>query len=136
MKKVIIKTVCMICAFCSFIATNAQSTSEKKATVVAWDGMAVAGYVNNGGFINFGGPTVKFINKPFSIGFGILPTMRIKEDNVPKGTVKNSIVTPTAGFGFSFIYKHMVLQVPFYYNPKTATSNGKWNPGVGVGYKF
>ena len=67
---------------------QAQRTTAKKATIVGWDGMAVAGYVNNGGFVNFGGPTVKLIKKPFSIGFGILPTMRIKEDNVAKGSPK------------------------------------------------
>jgi hypothetical protein len=136
MKKLISKAVCMVITFCSVHAVIAQSTSVKKAKVVAWDGMAVGGYVNNGGFVNFGGPTVKFISKPFGIGFGILPTMRIKEDKVAKGVMKNSAITPTAGFGFTFIYKHLVLQVPFYYNTKTATSNGKWNPGVGIGYKF
>lgn len=136
MKKLIIKTVWMVITSCAFNTVIAQNTTVKKATVVAWDGMAVAGYVNKGGFVNFGGPTVKFINKPFSIGFGILPTMRIKEDNVPKGSMKNSIVTPTAGFGITFVYRHMIVQVPFYYNSKTTTTNGKWNPGIGIGYKF
>lgn len=107
-----------------------------KTSAVLWDGMAVAGFVNNGGFVNFGGPTLKIVSKPFTIGFGILPTMRVKEDNVAKDAPKNSIVTPTAGFGFTFCYKHMVLQFPFYYNPKTSTANGKWNPGIGAGYKF
>ena len=110
--------------------------AKRKASFVAWEGMAVAGYVNKGGFVNFGGPTVRLVKKPFSIGFGILPTMRIKEDQVAKGASKNSAITPTAGFGFTFAYKHLVLQVPFYYNPKTLTANGKWIPGVGVGYKF
>lgn len=136
MKKLIIKAVCIVIAFCLFNAAVAQNATVKKATVVAWDGMAVTGYVNHGGFVNFGGPTVKFVSKPFSIGFGILPTMRIKEDNVVKDAKKNSIVTPTAGFGFTFVYKHMVLQVPFYYNAKTTASNGKWHPGVGAGFKF
>jgi hypothetical protein len=136
MKKLISKAVCMVISFCSFYAVNAQSAAVKKATVVAWDGMAVAGYVDKGAFVNFGGPTVKFICKPFIVGFGILPTMRLKEDKVVKGAMKNSIITPTAGFGFTFAYKHMIVQVPFYYNAKTAVSNGKWNPGIGVGYKF
>lgn len=136
MKKVIIKTVCMACMLVSFNSTKAQSTAAKSPTVVAWDGMAVGGYVNHGGFVNFGGPTVKLIKKPLSLGFGILPTMRIKEDNVPKGSPKNSAITPTAGFGFSVVFKHLVVQVPFYYNAKTAVKSGKWNPGVGIGYKF
>jgi len=103
---------------------------------MAWDGMMVAGYVDHGAYVNFGGPSVKFIKKPFSIGFGILPTMRIKKDPVPKEAKKNSAITPTAGFGITFIYKKVVLQVPFYYNAKTTTTNGKWNPGVGIGFKF
>lgn len=136
MKKLTIKIACVAAMSCMFYAGTAQTTVEKKVSVVGWDGMAVAGYVNQGGFINFGGPTVKLIPKPFSFGFGILPTMRIKQDNVPKGSPKNSAITPTAGFGFTIIYKHVAIQVPFYYNAKTATRNGKWNPGIGIGYKF
>lgn len=136
MKKLLIKTVCLISAIVSHTIIHAQDAAPKKPAVTAWEGMAVAGYVDKGSFVNFGGPTVKLIQKPWVIGFGILPTMRIKEDKVAKGAKKNSIVTPTAGFGFTFGYKHMVVQVPFYYNTKTATSNGKWNSGVGIGYKF
>lgn len=136
MKKVIIKTACSVMAAFLCISIHAQNSTTAKTTLVAWDGMVIAGYVNQGGYVNFGGPSIKVIKKPWSLGFGILPTMRIKEDNVPKGAVKNSIITPTAGFGFTVVYKHLVLQVPFYYNPKTATANGKWNPGIGIGYKL
>lgn len=136
MKKLTIKIVCLAAMSCMFHSTSAQATAEKKASIVGWEGMAVAGYVNQGGFINFGGPTVKLIRKPFSFGFGILPTMRIKQDDVPKGSPKNSAIMPTAGFGFTIVYKHLALQVPFYYNAKTTTRNGKWNPGIGIGYKF
>ena len=136
MKKLTIKLVCIAGMTCMLNSLNAQTISANKVSIVGWDGMAVGGYVNQGGFVNFGGPTIKLIKKPFSFGFGILPTMRIKEDNVAKGSPKNSAITPTAGFGFTVVYKHMVLQVPFYYNAKTATRNGKWNPGIGIGYKF
>jgi hypothetical protein len=136
MKKVIIKVVCTTCMLGLFSSVTAQSTAAKSPTVVAWDGMVVAGYVNHGGFVNFGGPTVKLIKKPVSLGFGILPTMRIKEDDVAKGSPKNSAITPTAGFGFTVVYKHIAVQVPFYYNPKTALVSGKWNPGIGIGFKF
>jgi hypothetical protein len=34
------------------------------------------------------------------------------------------------------VYKHLVVQVPFYYNAKTTTSNGKWHPGIGIGFKL
>ena len=135
MKKLIIKTAGVAFIICSLNRVNGQDVS-KKVSLSAWDGMAVAGYVNKGAFVNFGGPTVRFIRKPVSAGFGILPTMRIKEESVAKDAPKNSAIMPTAGFGFTFVYKHFALQVPFYYNPKTATSNGKWNPGLGMGYKF
>ena len=135
MKKLIIRTAGAAFIICSLSRVNAQGAS-KKLSLSLWDGMAVAGYVNKGGFVNFGGPTVRFIKKPITAGFGILPTMRIKEEKVAKDTPKNSAIMPTAGFGFTFVYKHMALQIPFYYNAKTATSNGKWNPGVGIGYKF
>ena len=135
MKKLIIKTAGITFFICSLNRADAQDVS-KKVSLSAWDGMAVAGYVNKGGFVNFVGPTVRFIRKPVVAGFGILPTMRIKEESGTKDAPKNSAIMPTAGFGFTFVYKHLALQVPFYYNPKTATSNGKWNPGLGLGYKF
>lgn len=115
---------------------NAQSAADKKTSFSFWDGMAIAGYVDKGSYVNFGGPSIKFNKKPWSFGFGILPTMRIKKDNASKEAPKNSAITPTAGFGFTCCYKHLVVQVPFYYNAKTATANGKWIPGVGLGYKF
>ena len=135
MKKLIIRSFYLAITAIASGNLYAQDAT-RRASFVAWEGMAVAGYVNKGAFVNFGGPTVRLVKKPFSIGFGILPTMRIKKDQVAKDASRNSAVTPTAGFGFTFGYRHLVLQIPFYYNPKTATANGKWNPGVGVGYKF
>ncbi|NCI47702.1 hypothetical protein GWC94_13685 [Sediminibacterium sp. WSJ-3] len=113
---------------------KAQGTAKPQASV--WDGMAVAGYVDNGAYVNFGGPCIKLIRKPWAFGFGILPTMRIKRDQGAAGAPGNSAITPTAGFGFTFFYRHLVVQVPFYYNSKTAVSDGKWNPGLGIGFKF
>jgi hypothetical protein len=133
MMKISKKIMGCILLITAFNSANAQA---KKPVTAMWDGMAVAGYVNNGSFVNFGGPTVKFIKKPWSFGFGILPTMRIKEDKVAAGAKKNSSVTPTAGFGFTVVYKHFVTQVPFYYNSKTTSTDGKWNIGIGIGYKF
>ena len=126
----------IMCSFLLLSSLKVVNAQPKKTSITVWDGMAIAGYVNDGGFVNFGGPTVKLIKKPWVFGFGILPTMRIKEDKVAAGAKKNSIVTPTAGFGFTFVYKHFVTQVPFYYNSKTSTADGKWNAGIGIGYKF
>lgn len=136
MKNVLIKHVCLFFVLCSINWVNAQDPPRKKPSITAWDGMAIAGYVDRGSYVNFGGPSIKLINKPWSFGFGILPTMRIKRDKVAKGATRNSAITPTAGFGFTLAYKHIVLQVPFYYNAKTAANNGRWNPGVGLGFRF
>lgn len=136
MKKLLARNACMAFVLCSINWANAQDAVSGKTSAVAWEGMVVAGYADKGSYINFGGPSIKFVRKPWSFGFGILPTMRIKEDNVAKGVTKNSAITPTAGFGFTFAYRYLVLQVPFYCNAKTAASNGKWNPGAGLGFKF
>jgi hypothetical protein len=136
MKKLSIKTICIVLAIFSFSSINAQTPPKTKSTAVVWDGMIVAGYVNDGGYINFGGPSLKLIKKPLSFGIGFLPSVRIKEDKVVAGAKKNSAVMPAAGFGFTMAYKHLVLQIPFYYNAKTASSNGKWHPGFGIGYKL
>lgn len=136
MKKLIRRTGCTVLVFLSFGFVHAQQEAVRKASFSAWDGMIVAGYVNQGSYVNFGGPSIRLVKKPWSAGFGILPTMRIKEDKVAKGAPKNSAIIPTAGFGFTFGYRHLVVQVPFYYNSKTATGNGHWNPGVGLGFKF
>lgn len=115
---------------------NAQENSIKNLTMTAWDGTVIIGYVNNGAFINFGGPSLKLIHKPYTASLGFLPSLRIKEDKVALGQKKNSIITPTLGFGLTSGYKHLAFQIPAYYNSKTGTKDGKWNIGLGLGYKF
>lgn len=126
------KSLFLLIALAGIQTTFSQ---DKKITASAWDGVLIAGYCDDGAFVNVGGPSIKYVDKPMSIGFGVLPSMRIKEDKTNTAT-KNSVVTPTLGFGLTFAYKHLALQVPFYYNAKTATADGKWNPGFGIGYKF
>ena len=120
----------------SIAVFNVKAQTEPKVKLVAWDGIIVAGYVNKGAFVNFGGPSIKFIKKPYGIGLGMLPSFRIKEDKVAAGATKNSTLLATLGFGLTASYQHLVVQLPFYYNAKTAVLNGEWNPGFGVGYKF
>jgi hypothetical protein len=121
---------------CCYFNMHAQQNNPAKTTTSVWDGMIVAGYVNDGGYVNFGGPSVRFTKKPFSIGLGMLPSLRFKKDKVAEGAKKNSTVTPTAGIGICLVYKHLVVQVPFYYNAKSAASDGAWKTGIGIGYKF
>jgi hypothetical protein len=108
----------------------------KKITATAGEGVIVVGYVNNGAYINFTGPSLKLVHKPYMIWLGVLPSLRIKNDDVPIGAKKNSVLTPALGAGLTLAYKHIALQVPIYYNAKTATSDGLWHLGVGLGYKF
>ena len=64
--------------------------------------------------------------------FGMLPSLRFKEDNK---TPKNSFITPNLGFGVTCIFGGLAIQVPLFYNWKTSTENGKWNLGVGIGLR-
>lgn len=111
-----------------------QAKAQTKASL--FDGTLVAGYVDHGAYINCVGPNVKFTKKPVSISAGLLPSLRIKEDKVTPGATKNSLVTPNLGFGLTAVIHHLAIQLPFYYNTKTAAKNGEWNLGLGLGYKF
>ncbi|MCI3935638.1 hypothetical protein MQX03_00395 [Chryseobacterium aahli] len=108
--------------------------TDSKIKVSLFDGIAVAGYVDHGAFINFTGPNVNFKYKNTKMMIGMLPSLRIKEDQ-STGT-KNSPIMPTLGVGLAVIYKKVALQIPFYYNTKTSTDNGAWKMGIGLGYSF
>ena len=101
-----------------------------------FEGTIVAGYVDHGAFINCIGPSIKYSKKPFSLIAGLLPSLRIKEDKVAAGATKNAVVTPNLGVGLTAVLNNIAMQVPLYYNAKTAAKNGKWNLGIGLGYKF
>lgn len=107
---------------------------DSKLNVSFFDGIAVAGYVDHGAFLNFTGPNVNFIHKNTKLMIGMLPSLRIKKDQ-SNGT-KNSIIMPILGVGFAVVYKKIALQIPFYYNTKTSTDSGSWKVGLGIGYKF
>ena len=121
---------------CGILISGLYFSQEKdsKLKVSFFDGIAVAGYVDHGAFLNFTGPNVNFNHKSTKIMIGMLPSLRIKEDQ-SSGT-KNSAIMPTLGVGLAVIYKKIALQIPFYYNTKTSTDNGSWKMGVGLGYRF
>lgn len=110
--------------------------SKAQTKAVLFEGIATAGYVDHGAFINCAGPGVKFVKKPYLFMMGLLPSLRIKKDKVAPGATKNSMLTPNLGFGLTAAYHHVAFQVPLYYNTKTALKNGEWNVGLGLGYKF
>ncbi|WP_213278470.1 hypothetical protein [Chryseobacterium indologenes] len=105
-----------------------------KMEVSFFDGIAAAGYVDHGAFINFTGPNVSLTHHNVKFVLGMLPSLRIKEDR-SSGT-KNSPIMPTLGTGLTMIYKKIALQIPAYYNTKTADQNGSWRIGIGLGYSF
>ncbi|PWN69041.1 hypothetical protein C1631_013310 [Chryseobacterium phosphatilyticum] len=116
----------------SGLCFSQETSSKVKASF--FDGIAVAGYVDDGAFINFTGPNVSLVHKKVKFIMGMLPSLRIKEDH-SSGT-RNSFITPTLGAGLTTVYKRIALQVPVYYNPKTADQDGKWKIGIGLGYSF
>lgn len=63
----------------------------------------------------------------------MLPSLRYKEDH---GLFKNTPITPNLGVGLTYCYKMIPVQVPLYYNAKTATANGRCNSGVGIGMRL
>lgn len=106
---------------------------EKKVSVSGYEGIVVAGYVDNGAFLNFAGPNIAYKSGSSKVMLGMIPSLRYKEDS---SAVKNAAVFPALGVGLSYAYKHIVLQLPLYYNNKSATKDGSWNFGFGVGYRF
>lgn len=116
-------------------STIEQPDTEQKTTVRVsiYDGIVVAGYVDEGAFLNFTGPNINVTMNKHKVILGMLPSLRFKED---KSTPKNSFVTPNLGVGLTYCYKRFAIQVPCYYNAKTATQNGKWNVGIGLGVRF
>jgi hypothetical protein len=132
--KLKLTAIMLAVAFTSLAKVQAQTTNSTKA--VLFDGIVIGGYVDHGGYINCTGPAIKFIKKPVAIIIGLLPGLRIKKDKVAPGAPENSVLTPSLGFGLTAAVKHLAIQLPFYYNGKTSTKDGKWHPGVGLGYRF
>ena len=130
------KTFYSTTVFTCFTVLLFSFSARSQTKAVLFEGTLVAGYVDHGAFINCTGPSIKFTKKPCAFLLGLLPSLRIKEDKVAAGATKNSILTPNLGFGLTAAFGHLAVQVPFYYNAKTAVKNGKWNPGIGLGYKF
>ncbi len=134
MKIRLILTILLVCA--AVFTNHAQEIKlkrDEKPKFSVYDGVMVAGYVDKGAFLNFMGPNINFSFRNSKICLGMLPSLRFKEDHsIPK----NQFVTPNLGAGLTYNYKRIAFQVPFYYNSKTVSKNGRWNIGVGVGIRL
>lgn len=96
-------------------------------------GVVVIGYVDQGAFMNVLGPNVRYKRSTYECSVGLLPSLKLKKD---QNLIKNSFVTPSLGVGLTFKRKRMIFQLPLYYKSKTATVNGRWDLGFGLGYSF
>lgn len=114
--------------------TSYASAQEKKISVGAFDGVLIAGYVDNGGFLNFAGPNIAYKKGSTRVSLGMLPSLRYKKD--PSTTTTNSSVFPALGVGLTLTYRKLAFQLPCYYNPKTSTANGAWFLGAGIGWRL
>lgn len=108
-------------------------SQENMLKIAAYEGLVVAGYVDQGAYLNFTGPNLGLGFKQAKIIIGMLPSLRFKSDN---NSPKNAFVTPTLGLGITYAYKSFAFQLPLYYNAKTAKSDGCWNIGFGIGIKM
>ena len=125
----------MICLlFFTLVVFSASLNAQvEKVKPVLFDGVINVGYINNGGYINFSGPGISATYKNSKFLLGMLPSLRFKVDN---DAPKNALVYPNLGFGFTYSYKYFSLQLPLYYNAKTATEDGSWHVGFGVGFRI
>ncbi|MES2628681.1 MAG: hypothetical protein V4616_06895 [Bacteroidota bacterium] len=119
----------------SFSNLHAQQRPEVKneLSFAAYDGAVVAGYVDRGAFMNFTGPNISYLTSDFKLLMGMLPSLRFKEDH---SAVKNAFITPNLGVGITLFYRRIGIQLPMYYNAKTAVKNGRWLPGIGIGIRL
>jgi hypothetical protein len=110
-----------------------KSNAQQKPQAQFFDGSVVAGYVDNGAYLNFTGPNISWQKGRSKLLIGMLPSLRYKVD---QGATVNARVYPALGAGLTYSYQRFVFQVPLYYNPKTATTNGNWQIGCGLGFKL
>ena len=124
-------------AYLSLIMLITFSTSllaqTDKVKPVLFDGVINVGYINNGGFLNFTGPGLSATYKNSKFLLGMLPSLRYKVDD---DSPRNATIYPNLGFGLTYSYKYLSLQIPMYYNVKTTTENGSWHVGFGIGYRI
>ena len=119
------------------IAGDRIYSQEKIIKGSLFEGIAVAGFVDQGVYFNCTGPAVKYIFAPKScLLLGLLPSLKLKQDKVESGKPKNSWITPSLGFGLTVVFRHIAIQLPAFYTAKTSAADGKWRLGVGMGYKF
>jgi hypothetical protein len=123
------KTTLLLLLFTTFLSVNAQ----QKPQAQIFEGIVAVGYVDNGAYLNFTGPNISWQKGQSKVLLGMLPSLRYKID---QGATVNVRIYLALGAGLTYSYQRFVFQVPLYYNPKTATTNGNWQIGCGLGIKL
>ncbi len=126
--------------FYILLCTHFKSTGQvshqlptSEIYLIPFWGTILGGYVDQGAYINFAGPSLGYRFGKSQFLIGMLPTLRFKKDT---DIIKNSWVIPTLGFGLTYTYKAFAIQVPLYYTSKTSITNGHWHVGLGIGFKI
>jgi hypothetical protein len=128
-KLTLMKNSLPLLLFTSVLSINAQQKTQTQI----FDGIVAAGYVDNGAYLNFTGPNISWQKGQSKVLLGMLPSLRYKVD---QGATVNARIYPALGAGLTYSYQRFVFQVPLYYNPKTASTNGNWQIGCGLGIKL
>ncbi|MFM7217734.1 MAG: hypothetical protein ACKO1U_06925 [Bacteroidota bacterium] len=119
---------------CTCLFTVQVVAQDKKVAASGWEGVVVGGYVDDGAFLNFLGPNVSYKKGSSKWMIGMMPSLRFKKDK--STTTVNASVVPALGLGLTYLYKRLAVQLPVYYNAKTASKDGAWVVGAGLGFKL
>jgi hypothetical protein len=122
----------LLLSIISFLV-KAQTQPTKKTTTsttkVVLDGTFILAKNADFMYINFAGPGIRLIKKPWLATLGVLPSLRFEKSTA---TQDKLVVTPVLGAGLTVTYKHLAFQSNFYYNSVTK----KWQPGAGLGFRL
>lgn len=127
------RSIRVISIFWFFILPIVSKCQLVKTSVSAYDGFAMIGWLPNGGFLNFTGPNISITFGRQKLVVGMLPSLRYMRD---EGPTRNAPIIPNLGTGITYAYDWAAVQIAFYYDNKTATQNGQWLLGLGLGLRL
>jgi hypothetical protein len=110
------------------ICTIAIAQQEDKTASLNIEGQIAVTTNGKAGFLNIGGPAIKFSFTKFTFSLNMLPSLKYELNN-PKPAI-----TPILGAGpqLYLLKKRLVLSFPCYYN--TIKVPYKWTITAGIGY--
>lgn len=119
-------TVYIILVLLFPLSLEAQE-AEKSKVSMNLEGQFALTSNGRAGFVNFGGPAIKFNFSKFAFALNFMPSLRVEEQ-------KSEItVTPLLGAGLQFYFlknKKFILSFPCYYY----ANRNVWVGTAGIGY--